>query len=71
MSADAITIDVMHDNSTFLGAHKLTPSTPFWAKAVASALKALGTPMNAAVVFRRQSVTIRQARLDFLLRGDK
>jgi hypothetical protein len=71
MSASpTVYVDIAHDDSTYIGPHKITPPTRYWAKAVASALKALGTPMNAAVVFRRKSVTIRQARLDFLLRGD-
>jgi hypothetical protein len=65
-----IAIDLMHDDSAYIGRHKLTPPTRYWAKAVASALKALGTPMDAAIIFRRQSVTIRQARLDFMLRGE-
>jgi hypothetical protein len=63
-----VNVDLMHDDSSFIGAHKLTPATRYWAKAVASALKGLSVPLNASIVFRRQGTVVRQARLDFLLR---
>ena len=67
-ASPTVTIDVMHDNSTYLSAHLLTPATPFWAKAVASALKGLRVPMHAAITFRRRGVVIRTSRLDFICR---
>ena len=71
MTDNTVTIDVAHDNSTFLGAQKLTPSTPFWAKAVASALKGLGLPLDSAVTFRRQGSVVKATRLDFLCRENQ
>jgi hypothetical protein len=71
VSADnIIVVDLMHDDASFIGDAKLTAANRYWAKAVASALKGLRVPMDASIVFRRQGVTIRQARLDFLCRGE-
>jgi hypothetical protein len=73
MSAETPTVyvDVAHDDSTFISTHKLTPSTRYWAKAVASALKGLGLPLSSAITFRRQGSVIRSVRLDFLCRENQ
>jgi hypothetical protein len=70
MSA-VVTIDVMHDNSTFIGSAKLTPPTRFWAKAVADTLDRLRVPKETSITFRRRGVAIRHVALEFLMRGDQ
>jgi hypothetical protein len=70
-SPPVITIDIVADGSSFIGAHKLTPATRFVQKAALTALAGLGLALNSTVTFRRQGRTVRTCRLDFGLRGDK
>jgi hypothetical protein len=65
---NTITVDIMHDDSSFVGAVKLRPATRFVQKAVATALRGLGLPLSSSISFRRQGRIVRSARLDFLLR---
>jgi hypothetical protein len=67
MSYDnAVVVDLMHDDASFIGPHRLTPPTPYWPKAVASALRGLGAPKTARLTIRRQGKPIRFVALEFL-----
>jgi hypothetical protein len=55
--APTVCIDLMHDHSAFIGSHLLSPATPFWHKAVATALK--------------QGRTVKTTRLEYLLRDNR
>lgn len=71
MSADNIIfVDLMHDDSAYIGAHKLTPATRFVQKAAAMALQGLGLPLSSVLAFRRHGRTIRSVRLDYAIRDN-
>jgi hypothetical protein len=69
MSASpVITVDVDHENATWISTHKLTSPNRFWAKAAATALRGLQLPLDSAITFRRQGDAIRHSSIGFLLR---
>jgi hypothetical protein len=71
MTTPTVTIDVLHDGSTYVGAAKLTSPSKYWPRAAADALSRLRVPKDGvAIIFRRQGKVIRHVALEFLLRGD-
>jgi hypothetical protein len=70
MSADnIITVDIMHDDSAWIGKLLLTPPTKFCQKAVATALSGLGLPPSSSIAFRRHGRVVRTVSLEYAVRG--
>ena len=69
MNDSTIFVDLAHDDSAWIGAVKLTPSTKFCQKAVATALQGLGLPLSSSIAFRRLGRVVRTVSLEYAVRG--
>jgi hypothetical protein len=70
MTADnTIFVDIMADDSSFIGTHKLTAASRYVQKAAATALLGLGLPLTSSIAFRRQGRVVRTVSLEYAARG--